>query len=134
MNIFIESLFVAYFVAILFIIYDSIFFYFNNIYLKLFIIGFFKHLIGYYSGIESYYCKIHYNNNNNNNKIIVKSGRIISESIIEGFIFIYIGLLIRIIINKNNYILGLMIGFTIHIIFEYLNLHKIFIKNNCVTI
>ena len=48
----------------------------NIKYLYLFIIGFFKHYLGYYLGLHDNYCN---NNKNNKNKYII------NDSILEGF-------------------------------------------------
>ena len=118
MNLIIEALFIGFYTS-LFGIIPSI----GNIYIYLFIIGFFKHLFGYYIGFHDYYC--------NNNKIN-KNKYIIFDSILEGICFIIIGNLIFKIFNYNKIISLFIIGFCFHIIAEFIHLHKLFKYYRCV--
>ena len=90
MNLIIEALFVGFYTS-LFGIIPII----GNIYIYLFIIGFLKHLLGYYIGLHNYYC------NNDKNNI---NGYIIKDSILEGICFIIIGNIIIKLFNLNNVI------------------------------
>jgi len=91
-------------------------------YQELFIIGFFKHLFGFYSNIHSYYCETECKN-----KIIVV------ESLIEAFVFLFIGLVLSFFLNynKNKVVIYFLIGFSLHIIADISGLHKIYCKNKC---
>lgn len=100
-----------------------------SFFIKLFLVGFIKHYFNYLSGLQSFYCDL-YLSNMENNKYEVKSTSILIESLLEGFIYIYIGLLISKVI-KNNYIMIFTLGFIIHILSEFYGIHSIFLKNNC---
>ena len=100
----------------------------NNV--LFYMIGFLKHFLAYNIGIETYYC----NNGNvcikDNKKRIVYSENILIESIIEGYIYIIICMIIYKIIN--NYTLTIFYtGFILHIVFELTGVHNYFCKNNC---
>ena len=89
----------------------------------LFITGFIKHLIGYYSGIQSFYCKI-----NGAGKVV--QNQIVLSSILEGFYFLLYGfLLAQLGITKST--VPLVLAFTIHLTSEILGLHGRFIRDNC---
>jgi len=49
----------------------------------------------------------------------------------EGLLFAYLALLFTKIIS-NNYILAFIIGFIVHIIADYIGIHALFFKYNCI--
>lgn len=122
-KIIIEALIVGFYSCIIFIIINSITLNKLSIYKELFIIGFFKHLIGYYSNIHKYYCNYY-----NNRKKISNNNRIITESFIEGFVFLLIGIIINLIVNynKNKIYFYFSIGFILHIMAEFSGIHHYF--------
>lgn len=97
----------------------------DNFIVLLFLIGFIKHFCSYYFGLQTYYCK-----KKLNSAYIAISNNIIIESILEGLIFIYFGLLLTKIIT-NKYILIFILGFIIHIFAELYGIHNLFLKVNC---
>lgn len=122
--IIIEAIIIGLYVSLLFnliLIYIPLF-------LKLFIIGFIKHSLSYYIGIQSYYCKLYKDNNYS-----AKVPNLFMESIFEGLIFIYIGYILKYFINPdiNNYLFPFILGFIIHIIADFYNIHKLFLLYNC---
>ena len=122
MNLIIEAIFIGFYTSVL-----SLFLYSKiNIYINLFCLGFFKHLLGYYTGLHKYYC---INNGKNTNLI---SNIIFKDSIYEGFCFIIIGIIIIRLFNLNLFISTFFIGFTFHIIAEYIKLHSFFINHRCI--
>lgn len=98
----------------------------DNLIIQLFLLGFFKHYLSYVIGLQSFYCKFKLNNN----RYQSKPDNIIFESILEGLIFVYLGLLLTKIIT-NKFILIFTLGFIIHIIAEFYGVHEIFLKYNC---
>lgn len=98
----------------------------DNLIIQLFLLGFFKHYLSYFMGLQSFYCKFKLNNNHYQSK----PNDIIFESILEGLIFVYLGLLLTKIIN-NKFILIFVLGFIIHIIADFYGVHEIFLKYNC---
>ena len=120
MNLIIEAFIIG--------VYTSLFGIFKinlNIYFDLFIIGFLKHLIGYYSQLHNFYCSMV-------NKKSIINNYIIKDSIYEGICFIIIGIIIIKLFNLNNMKIALfLIGFIFHIIAEFIGLHKYFLKYRC---
>jgi len=101
----------------------------DNLASQLFILGFFKHYLGYILGLQSFYCSLYLSNDFDNYKVFSKN--IIIESIIEGFLFIYFGLILNKMIY-NKFILIFILGFTIHIFAEFFGIHSYFLKYNCI--
>jgi len=98
MNLIIEAVFIGLYTSFLSLLLFSKF----NIYIYLFIIGFLKHLLGYYIGFHNYYCK-----NNGKNSVLI-SNIIFKDSIYEGLCFIIIGIIV-IRLFKLNLFLSLFI-------------------------
>lgn len=95
--------------------------------LLLFITGFLKHFLGHYLKIQDYYCSSCLKNSKS--QVSVKD--LFIESILEGGVFIIVGLLLGVFI-KNRWMLMFLLGFLLHIIAEFAGLHKYFCKNRCV--
>lgn len=93
---------------------------------NLFIIGFMKHLLGYFLFIHRYYCR---------KKCNLESALfrpVILQSIIEGIYYYFLyKLLYRYINNKLK--LFFIIGFITHILAEYVGIHILFCRINCYT-
>jgi len=95
-----------------------------NIIIELFIIGFIKHYFGYYLKIHNYYCK-------KNKKRKALNKYLITDSIIEGILFIIFGYFTLQYFNIK--IIGyFIIGIILHIFMEYINMHRYFIKYRCI--
>lgn len=99
-----------------------------------FILGFIKHFLSYHIGIHTYYCK-----NGNacvnkdtgvKNNIIADKKYLFVDSILEGFLFVILGYYI-VPLFGNNYIGVFTVGYYIHIVMEYINVHKYFCNNRC---
>jgi hypothetical protein len=52
------------------------------------------------------------------------------ESILEGGVFIILGLLLKVFI-ENRVVLMFLLGFLLHMIAEFAGVHKYFCKNRC---
>ena len=120
-----ESLFVGVYTCII-----SIFVSFlvsSNFTLLLFVVGFLKHFLGYYLKIQDYYCGICVKGS----KSYTTKQILLGESILEGGVFIILGLLLKVFI-ENRWILMFLLGFLLHIIAEFVGVHKYFCKNRCV--
>jgi len=122
MNLIIEAVFIGLYTSILSLLLFSRI----NIYIYLFIIGFLKHLIGYYIGFHNYYCK-----NNGKNSVLI-SNIIFKDSIYEGICFIIIGIIVIRLFKLNLFLSLFITGFLFHIIAEYIHLHKYFIDYRCI--
>jgi hypothetical protein len=108
----------------------------NDIYLQLFIVGFFKHLFGGYFKIHDYYCDYGYScylqNECENGNCQENKKYLFIRSIFEGFLYLVVGkILVELPINLKNIYLYFIIGFVLHSSFEYLQIHTYFCKNFC---
>lgn len=134
-----ESIVVGVYSLLIYILVD---FKFNST-IKIFIVGFIKHLLGYVLNIHTYYCNYGYaclkyqkqvsiplrkNNNITTHSKVAKISLItlLRECAFEGCLFVFCNLLLSKI--KNNYIRIFILGVLLHIIFEFLQLHVYFCK------
>jgi len=142
MNSIFEALFVGiYSTQIAFLLY--LFQVKKNLYLFFFLTGFLKHFIGYYIGLQSYYC-----NHGNACIRVLENGKqeeernkykskhregfaMILESVLEGWAFVSLGILFSKVIKKREIFVCFLIGFVLHILFEILSIHESFCKANC---
>jgi hypothetical protein len=78
--------------------------------------------LGYYSGLQNFYCKYKYNK-------YIHYDNIIYQSILEGLVFIYLGYILKNLIT-SKYIICFIIGFILHILSELLGFHYLFCNIN----
>lgn len=148
----IESLFIGIYTVLiyLFVSYSPI----ENVYLRLFSIGFVKHFLGHYLNLDTYYCNFgsacvsdkafnsSYNDLNSNSnlnektckKTVLTTTSILAlESVGEGILFLLLGSILLFIsyLRKNRFLLYFFIGFILHTGFELLGIHKIFCQDRC---
>jgi hypothetical protein len=122
MNYLIESILVGIYATVLYFILNS----FNlNYTVLLFLLGFLKHFLGYYLGIQSVYCGFY----KQGSKAVSNFILVLLESTLEGILFIVLGTLLKTKININ--IIPFVISLTLHIIFEITGVHSFFLKNRC---
>jgi hypothetical protein len=139
MILLLESFFVAIYSCAIF----SILKYFPlkiNILSLIFITGFFKHFIGWISGLQHMYCasKNHENISlhrkkrylfNTHDFITLVVSKII-ESFGEGVLFVGLFLIIRsLTLIHNNYLIVCIIGAFLHLLFDFIGIHRMFCKN-----
>lgn len=143
----IESLFIGIYTVLiyLFVSYSPI----ENVYLRLFSIGFVKHFLGHYLNLDTYYCNFgsacisdksfntSYNLNLNEKMrkktVVTTTSILVLESIGEGVLFLFLGSILLFIsyFRKNRFLLYFLIGFILHTGFELLGIHKIFCQERC---
>jgi hypothetical protein len=135
--LFLESIFVGFYTVFIYILLNFLFFDNNNIPLQIFITGFMKHLLGYFTGIQTYYCKYgyacinnKYKSSNISSKAIASSNYLLLSSILEGICFIIVYYIIYHFIKKSIFIYFL-IGFFLHIFADVFGIHKLFCKYLC---
>lgn len=146
MNYLVESIFVGFYILLLYGILGFIFTRFklgNMESLLFFILGFVKHLLGYLLGIHTYYCNYGYKCLGEGTRVAT-SKNLIVESFIEGIYFICFGIILsRIVIDNNvksynkTIIMGgsiFVFGVGTHILAELLGIHTYFCKNNCINV
>ena len=132
MYLILEALFVGIYSAVLFRI---LFFLIKNEYSLLFTLGFFKHFLSYYVGIQSFFCNHGYACkilSHSDNIYIATDNNLFIESFLEGLWFLTVGTLIFNSIGKvKPFIVMFVIGFFTHLLSEKMKIHKYFCKYNC---
>lgn len=134
-----ESIFVGLYCVIIYTIVN-LFLSSRYFFSLLLITGFLKHYVGYYLGLHEYY--YHYGEQclkirnkegtRNIRKIVFKTGQkiLLIQSGIEAILFIIVGYLFHWLFkNLNYYILFFIIGFSLHIMAEFLGIHKWFCRH-----
>ena len=102
-----------------------------NLIVKLFLVGFIKHYFSYLIGIQRFYCNLYLSKNRNDKyKYEVKTKSILIESLFEGLIYTYLGLLLSKAFS-NCYLIIFTLGFCLHIISDFYGIHTLFLRNNC---
>lgn len=139
-----ESLFVGIYTVLifLFVSYSPI----DNVYMRLFSIGFVKHFLGHYLSLDTYYCNygdacvsdksfsINYDFHESRvgkKKSVTTTVNLVLESIGEGVLFLILGSILLMVI-RNRFLLYFSIGFILHTGFELLGVHKKFCQDRCV--
>lgn len=134
MNFILEALFVGLYSAVLFRI---LFFLIKNEYILLFTLGFLKHFLSYYAGIQTFYCNYGYAckkiTHDGVSRYTATNNTLFIESLLEGLWFLTIGTIIFSSIRKiKPFIVIFMIGFFTHFLSEKMQIHKYFCKHNCI--
>jgi hypothetical protein len=133
MSLIFESLFVAIYSCIIFTIIKYGFH--LKFFSLFFLTGFFKHFIGWLTGLQVMYC--HYKKTNilsnfayTDYKHIFSNKKMVKvslESIVEGILFVLFGIVLHFI--QNEYIIICIIGGGLHILFDIVNIHTWFCNN-----
>ena len=123
----VESLFIGFYSCCIYFIVHI-----NSFPLTLFIVGFLKHLLAYFIGLHSYYCKYGSacKKYNKQTAAAIPLTILIGESILEGAFYVCIGLLLTLFLS-NPYIIIFLIGLVLHESSETLNIHDAFCKTKC---
>jgi hypothetical protein len=103
----------------------------------LFLFGFFKHFLGYYLYLHTYYCNYGRACNNYYTDIKTKyksyNKYIFFESIIESIWFLFCFKIFNIDIYTNNILIFIFLfGSITHILAEIFGLHKFYCDNRCI--
>jgi hypothetical protein len=134
-----ESLFVGIYTVLifLFVSFSPI----DNVYMRLFSIGFFKHFLGHYLNLDTYYCNFgdacvsdkSFSNAFGHYKRKAVTVNLVLESVGEGFLFLILGIMLLTIryLRKNRFFLYFSIGFILHTGFELIGVHKKFCQDRC---
>lgn len=130
MHFILESVLVGCYTYLLYNI--ASYFLITNIPVILIIVGFFKHILGYYLGIWDWYCKHSniYVYKLNSCKCTTNIYNLVLESILESIIFLLFGLTLHLFILNTN-MLFILLGVFIHILSEITNVHAVFLKTHC---
>jgi len=95
-------------------------------YVLLFLLGFSKHLFGYFLGLHSYFCKKY--------KKHSIFDPVLCQSILEGFYFMIVGIIVFYFIELylSKIIIIFIFGMVTHLLSEWIGLHSSFVNSNCV--
>jgi hypothetical protein len=142
-----EAIGVGFYSVLLFLIFSTILHQLSiDVYLCLMITGFFKHFIGYYIGLQTWYCNngatcisVH----KKQTKYIGLPTNLFYNSIVESIFYLFFGLIFYFILLKilDKYllqyifiILYFLLGFFLHIFANHVGIHKSFCIHNCASI
>ena len=133
-----EALFVGLYSAFIF---NILFFIIKNKYILLFTLGFVKHFLSYYLGIQTFFCNHGYqckkvlanNTGVKNIRYVATDDNLFIESLLEGLWFLVAGAAVFMVIGKAKpYIVMFVIGTLTHLIVEKMEIHKYFCRHNCI--
>lgn len=103
-----------------------------------FTLGFIKHLLGFYLGLQSFYCNYGVEcskRENNTNLEAVRPS--FFENLLEGIVFVLFGCILRNIFlillkyGNNIYLISFFTGFFLHFISDMVGIHSFFCKYYC---
>jgi len=99
----------------------------------LFLLGFLKHGLGDVLGIHTFYCNIKLSQGNwiSSRSVL----QILCESIGEGVLFMIFGTMLMnsaTVFVAYPWATAFMIGFSLHILFEWFSFHSLFLKYRCI--
>ena len=122
MNLVYEQLFVGVYITLLYSLVSMLGY---PLYPTLFVTGFFKHLLGYYSGIHEWYCKL-------NGRTLLSFPPLISDSVFEGLIFFVLYGFVLSSLGVSSPAIPYILAFTVHIVAEVIGFHTFFLQHKCV--
>ena len=138
MNYIIEATFVGVFTLIL---HTIISFFIKNFFMNLLVVGFIKHQLGYYLGLQTYFFNYGYacvkairtNNNENDNtqyNFEANNSHLLYDSIFQSIAFLILGSILSLIL-KSKMVLFFVLGVTLHIMSEKLLINQNFCEKEC---
>lgn len=149
MHFFFEAIFVGIYMWILYILLSNILVGISPFTIPFFfILGFLKHFLGGVLQLHNYYCNYGdaCSSSTANSGIIPPIrpiyGLLVVDSLVEGILLVCIGYFsYRFLLSssrnyssKIHWIWIFSVGFSLHILFEYLDIHRWFCKNRCSTV
>lgn len=103
-----------------------------------FTLGFIKHFLGFYLGLQSFYCNygIECSKKDDNNNLEARRPSFF-ENLLEGIVFVLFGLIFKNIFSmllkygNNIYLISFFTGFFLHFISDMVGVHAFFCKYYC---
>jgi hypothetical protein len=124
MHYILEAFFVGIYCGIL---YEILVNFITDYHILLFILGFFKHFMGYEAGLHGLFCKFGYScqrvENSNIKTAYLDLPHLTMESVAEGFAFLTLGYLFS-MFSRDRLLNVFLIGAILHIAMEITGLHK----------
>ena len=134
MRYLIESILVGVYSLVIYVFVKTVIY---NDYLLLFLVGFCKHVFGYLLSIHTLYCNYGDACTKRNKTVQYKksvySNVLLIESIMEGIVYVFLGIILGSFIT-NKIIIYFTIGCALHLISEILQLHYYFCRKRCLVI
>jgi hypothetical protein len=103
-----------------------------------FVLGFLKHDLGFWLGLQTFYCnkgekckKVH----NNNHQTWKAKEPSLLENVGEGILFVLFGWMLQklfFITYTHIYVTSFFIGFLLHVISEFSGVHTFFCTHRCI--
>lgn len=142
-----EALLVGIYTFVVYLLFSVVI---KNFYLLLLVVGFSKHLLGYFLGLHTWYCNYGEacisvsvsdsksdNGRDNSRSSGATSIHLLRDSLIESLMFLVLGTIIHNILtnfltNMRLPILFVSIGILLHILAEKMMIHKNFCLANCI--
>jgi len=120
-----EALIVGTYTAILYKLLSPLFD--DEFIVFLFVLGFTKHMLGYFLSIHDLYCEYGRacSHLSNQNKANASTKKMIIESSMEAVVFVIFGYVLS-FFTKDRLLLAFALGFFLHIIAELIGIHKKF--------
>jgi hypothetical protein len=129
MNYILESILVGIYEVILYLIFSL---FIKNLYILLLVVGFLKHFLSYFIGIQSWYCnngQACLNSLDPNQRYVASTLHLLRSSVGEAFAHLFLGFLLSNFLSRIY--LFFTIGVILHIIAENMGIHKQFCKESC---
>jgi hypothetical protein len=121
-----ESLFVGLYSCILYLLTPI-----GDPKMALFVVGFLKHYLGNWLGIQDYYCNYGYScKSQRSSGYVVTHPLLILESVAEGGLFLLLGIVLM-QIQKNMIVTYFLIGMLLHLLFEFSGVHRKICSYRC---
>lgn len=119
-------------------IYLPLWFLIQNLWIRFFLLGFFKHLLGSILNIHHYYCNYGYACNKSKNEergnYIYDRSNILMESFLEGIYFLTTGYLFFVWYKKGPFFFVFLLALFTHLFFEWAGIHQYVCKYKCIKI
>jgi hypothetical protein len=103
-----------------------------------FTLGFIKHLLGFYLGLQTFYCNYGVEcSKRENNKNLEARKPTFFENLLEGIVFVVFGCILRNLFSilfkygNNIYLISFFTGFFLHLISDIIGVHTFFCKYYC---
>lgn len=122
-TLFYESIFIGLYSLVLYMLLKNLLKNKPFVYI-LFLLGIAKHFLGYFGGLQTYYCQIY---KDENSVALVPTAL---DLVFEGLLYVLIGLSFLYIV-KNKYIIVFLTGVVLHLGFEFVGLHNYFLRTRC---
>lgn len=137
MYYFFEALLVGLYTFVLYLLFQP---FIKNLYLLLLVVGFSKHLLGYFLGIHTWYCNYGEAciSSSSGKKRTASTNHLLRDSLLESLMFLIVGTILSNFLRNfltnlltNHSILFVSIGVLLHLLAEKMMIHRQFCVINC---